>query len=163
MSRRYSPDCSWVVAVDPGKTYGVALYERKGRGWVLQSCRVGTGLPTDLAYYRDYPLHLLCEGTSFGGASRYIQRCIGQFEGVLNTTAATVPVGVWRAAAYTPKQIADTRGKRGGWKRLAVKRCEKLGLQIPEGEEAHHAAEAALIGYAYTKGLLPVEKIKAGT
>lgn len=162
-SQKVVPACRYVVAVDGGKTYGVALWSHSvGSGWELTKCRSETGIPNWLHSLRDYDVHLLAEGTAFGGAARHIQRCVGRFEGVLGIQAAMVPVAVWRKSVFTPaeyRKCAVKRGSRKKWKDLAVAKCERLNLDVPKGPDAHHACEAALIGYGYVRGMLPAKKI----
>lgn len=147
----------FVITADPGKTYGVSVWE----GTDFKGCEVYSDEMPDFEQYRNRSL-LLCEGTNFGPSVKYIQRCVGRLEGQLNTIAATVPVIVWRKAVFTDKVYRQTARKKGDsskWKKLAVLTCDKLGYELPEMRDNHHAAEAVLIGHAFVHHLIPLKKI----
>lgn len=159
MAKRYSPACRYVVAVDPGKTFGWSLWEKRKGVWHHVQWASAQGWPQWLRFLSDYPVHLVCEGTSFGPSAVHIQRCIGRFEGVLGTEAYTIRVQDWRQAVYTPSLVAKTKGA-AAWKKAAVTRAKGMGWHHDwDAKDAHHAAEACLIGYGYTSGLIPPSKL----
>lgn len=167
-----SANTIYVVSADPGKNYGYVVWEIDHSDGSYHPLHAQVLCQDDGIPYIPYDSSpgattLLCEGTSFGYAAKYIQRCVGRLEGALGVVTATVPVAVWRKAVYTKKEYANTVKKRSSgskkWKDLAVAKCEELGYKLPDRKDAHHLAEAYLIGHAFIYGLIPEKKINGLT
>ena len=148
---------SWVVAVDPGKTWGAAVWRPNvyADKWTLEAVLVETGLPTKLRRFVDYNPVLFVEGNSYGPANTHIQRCVGRMEGLFGVEALKVSVAAWRKAVWGPFKFPD-------WKLAAMDEYYRLGfgkVRDIRKKKQHHGAEATLMGWAYVHGKIPQEKV----